>query len=266
MQYETVTYKKADNIARITLNRPEVLNALNDVMLKELPKAVEEASHDDEVRVLIITGAGHGFCAGGDHKFLSTLKTPQGRGHRTPVTEEVMLGQGVVLALRRTGKPSIAMVNGPAAGAGFDIALACDMRIGSENARFAVSFTKVGLVPATGTYWMLPRIVGISQACRLIFTGDPVGAEEAHRIGILDDLVPSNKLEEETMSLASKLAQGPPIATRFDKMLIYGGLETDLERSLNFGGVCQSVCLDTDDFREGLRAFAEKRKPKFQGK
>jgi len=260
MNYETILYRKADRIGWITLNRPEVLNALNSQVLSELPEAVRDASEDDNVRVLIITGSGRAFCAGGDHKFLATLAGAQDTGGRGSVAEDIILG------LRRMGKPVIAMVNGPAAGGGFDLALACDMRIGSENARFKVAFTKIGLVPDTGTEWMLPRIVGISKACRLIFTGDTVEAEEAYRIGILDELVPSDRLEEETMALARRLAQGPPIASRFNKTMIYRGLDTDLEKSLNFSGVCQRVCFGTEDFKEGLKAFAEKRQPVFRGK
>ena len=260
MNYETIIYEKADNIARITLNRPEVLNAINRQMMTELPQAIWQATEDDDVRVLILTGAGRGFCAGGDHKFLATIVGSQAAGRRDPFVE------GVILGLQRMGKPAIAMVNGPAAGAGFDLALACDMRIGSENARFRVAFTLIGLAVGTGTGWMLPRIVGVSKACRLMFTGDPVGAEEAYQMGILDELVPSDKLEEQTMALARKLAQGPPIAIGFHKMLIYRGLESGFQTALSLSGLGERVCTGTEDFKEGLKAFAEKRPPVFKGK
>jgi len=263
MKYETIIYEKANNIARITLNRPEVLNAINRQMESvELPQAVFDASRDEDVRVLIITGAGRGFCAGGDHKFLMEVREQRSTGG-----VEARGGiHDVILELRRMGKPTIAMVNGPAAGAGFGLALACDMRIGSENARFRVAFTIIGLTPVDGSVWMLPRIVGISNACRIIFTGDVVGAEEAHRIGILDKLVPAEKLEAETMALARRLAQGPPIAIGYDKMMIYKGLDIDLETHLSYTGLSERVSMASEDFMEGIKAFAEKRQPVFRGK
>ncbi len=259
MNYETLIYQKTDKIARITLNRPEVLNALNAQMLRELPEAIEQASKDDDVRVVIIAGAGRSFCAGGDHRHIEALRGPSEGIADFTFTEKVILG------LQRMGKPTIAMVNGPAVGGGFDIALACDMRIGSENARFMVAFTRIGLVPGTGSGWLLPRIVGLSKACRIIFTGDLVEAEEAHQMGLLDWLVPSDRLEEEAMALASRLAQGPPIAISFDKMVIYEGLNSDFETALKLGSMCERLCLGTEDFKEGIRAFAEKRPPVFRG-
>lgn len=260
MGYETIIYRKADKVARITLNRPEVLNALNGQMLMELPEAVAEAAKDDDVRAVIITGSGRGFCAGGDHRHIETL-TGSSEG-----AADFSFSEKVILGLQRMGKPTIAMVNGPAVGGGFDIALACDMRIGSENARFMVAFTRIGLVPGSGSGWMLPRVVGLSKACRIIFTGDLVDAEEAYRMGLLDWLVPSDRLEEEAMALAGRLAQGPPIALSFDKMVIYKGLSSDFETTLKLGTTCEGLCLRTEDFKEGIKAFAEKRQAVFRGK
>jgi 2-(1,2-epoxy-1,2-dihydrophenyl)acetyl-CoA isomerase len=257
MSYETIIYQETDNIAQITLNRLEVLNALNDQMLKELPEAVTKASRDENVRVLIITGSGRAFCSGGDRKFLENLKADE------PFREEM---HQVILGLRRMGKPAIAMVNGPAVGGGFDLALACDMRIGSESARFSVAFTKVGLTPGTATAWVLPRIVGMSKALRLLFTGDPVDAEKAYRMGLLDELVPAESLEGETMALARRLAQGPPTAIAFDKMIAYRSLDMDFETALALSVACVRVCFGTQDFREGLKAAAEKRQPVFTGR
>ena len=151
------------------------------------------------------------------------------------------------------GNPTLAMINGAAAGGGFGLALACDMRIGSENAKFRVALTVIGLTPVDGCAWMLPRMVGVSNACRIIvcriiFTGDVVEAEEANRIVILDELVPSDKLEEKTMALAQKLPQGPPIAIAYDKMMIYRGLEIDLKTSLSYSGLGERVSMASDDF------------------
>jgi enoyl-CoA hydratase/carnithine racemase len=261
MDYETIIYEKADKVARITLNRPEALNALNGQMLMELPKAIAEADKDDDVRAVIITGAGRSFCAGGDHRHIETLT---GSSERAAAFGS-QGGNRVVVGLQGMAKPTLAVVNGPAVGGGFDIALACDMRIGSENARFMVAFTRIGLVPGTGSHWLLPRIVGLSQACRLIYTGDLVEAEEARQMGLLDWLVPSDKLEEEATALALRIAQGPPIALRLDKMVIYEGLNSDFETAVNLGSMCERLCLGTEDFKEGIRAFAEKRRPVFQG-
>jgi enoyl-CoA hydratase/carnithine racemase len=260
LAYETIIYRKADKIARITLNRPEVLNALNRQLLRELPEAIAEAAEDDDVRVVTITGSGRSFCAGGDHRYIETLTGPSEGVADFGFSEKVILG------LQRMGKPTIAIVNGPAVGGGFDIALACDMRIGSENARFMVAFTRIGLVPGSGSGWMLPRLVGLSEACRIIFTGDLLDAEEAYRVGILGKLVSSDRLEDEAMALAGRIAQGPPKALSLDKMVIYKGLSSDFETALKLGTTCEQLCLGTEDFKEGIRAFAEKRQPMFRGK
>ena len=261
MNYETIIYQKTDKIARITLSRPKMLNALDGQMMIELPQVIVQAAKDDGVRVVVVTGAGRAFCAGGDHKHIGQMA-----GRRSGADEDFSFVEGVMLGLQRMGKPTIAMVNGPAVGGGFDIALACDMRIGSENARFMVAFSRIGLVPGSGSCWTLPRIIGLSKACRLIFTGDFVEAEEAYRIGLLDWLVPSDKLEEETMALARRIAQGPPIAFRFDKTVIYNGLNSDFETTLKLGSACENLCRNTEDFKEGIKAFAEKRQAVFQGK
>jgi enoyl-CoA hydratase/carnithine racemase len=172
----------------------------------------------------------------------------------------------VELELHRMCKPTIALVNGAAVGGGFGLALACDMRIGSEKARFRVAFTKIGLNVADATMWMLPRIIGIPNACRLIFTGDMVEAEEAHSIGLLDKVVPPDRLEEEGMALARKIAQGPPIAIRYDKIMLYRSLKSDLETSISYVHLGERLTMASEDFVEGMNAFAEKREPMFRGK
>lgn len=271
MEFETLIYEKLDGICKITLNRPERLNALGYPMEPEIGMAVDEAARDDEVRVLIITGAGRGFCAGGDFRY-SQLRTHEirpeeaeirGAGVKGRLIQSIIYG---ILMLQRMDKPTIAMVNGPAVGGGFDLALACDLRIGSPNARFMVAFTRIGLVPATGGAWFLPRIVGLPKALQLLYTGDFVEAEEAHSIGLLNELVPAEKLEEETMALAHKMAQNPPMSLRMDKFMVYKGLGTDLETALGLGVACENMCLQSEDHLEGITAFAEKRPPVFRGK
>ncbi len=276
MNYETIIYEKRDMVAKITLNRPDRLNALDyKLMSEDLPQAIAEAARDDDVRAVVVTGAGRAFCAGADFRYSQVregvvaaemAEEPRWAGRHIdqgyvlhPFAEEVILG------LQRMGKPTIAMVNGAAVGGGFELALACDMRIGSENARFRMVFTTIGITPGAGGVWVLPRIVGLSKACKIVFSGDFVEAEEAHKIGLLDDLVPVERLEEETMTFARRLAQGPPIALRLDKLMIYKGLETDLETAVAFQVACENITLHSQDHVEGIRAFAEKRKPIFRG-
>jgi len=273
MGYETVIYEKRDGIAKITLNRPERMNALNAQIIMELVQTVRDAATDDDVRVLVITGAGRGFCAGGDFSY-SQLRggevAPEQAQERGMVLEEGRLlhpiNEQVILGLQKMDKPTIAMVNGAAVGGGFDLSLACDMRIGSENARFMVAFTRIGIAPGSGGAWLLPRVVGLPKACELIFTGDFVEAEEAYQIGLLNRLVPADRLEEETMALAQRIAQGPPIALRLDKMMIYKGLGTNLETALAFASACERITLHSQDHVEGVMAFAQKRQPVFRGK
>ena len=271
MNYETLIYEKEDGIARITLNRPEKLNALGYPMEPEIGMAVDEAARDNEVRVLIITGAGRGFCAGGDFRY-TQLREHEVKPEEAEIRGESIPGRLIqrlfhgILTLQRMDKPTIAMVNGPAVGGGFDLAMACDLRIGSPNTRFMMAFTRIGLVPATGGAWFLPRIVGLPKALELLYTGDFVESEEAYRIGLLNKLVPAEKLEEETMALARKLANNPPVSLRLDKFMVYKGLDTDLETALGLGVACLNIALQSEDHLEGITAFAEKRPPVYKGK
>jgi 2-(1,2-epoxy-1,2-dihydrophenyl)acetyl-CoA isomerase len=275
MNYEVLIYDKVDKVAKITLNRPERMNALDHQIQQELAEAVEQAGRDDDVRAVVLTGAGRGFCAGADFRYhevregvidVAEAGEPRGRGGLEIGRIPDLLGQGVILRLHNMDKPTIAMVNGAAAGAGFDLALACDMRIGSEKARFIMSFTRIGVPPGEGGCWTLPRVVGLPKAFEIIFTGDPIEAEEAYRIGLLNRLVPGERLEEEAMGLARKLAQGPPIAHRLEKLMIHRGLDSSLESALAFGSACVSIALQSEDHVEGVAAFAAKRQPIFRGK
>lgn len=273
MNYKAVIYEKKDRIAKVTLNRPERMNAFDIQMITELIQAIADADADDGIGVLVITGAGRGFCAGADFRYTQVRSgevAAEEAEERGTIFEEGRLlhpiNMNVILGLQRMGKPTIAMMNGAAVGGGFDIALACDMRVGSENARFMVAFTRIGIVPGSGGAWLLPRIVGLPKACELIFSGDFVGAEEAYRIGLLNKLVAADRLEEETMDLAQRIAQGPPIALRLDKIMIYKGLGTDLETALAFASACENITLHTQDHVEGITAFVQKRQPQFQGR
>jgi len=276
MSYETIIVKEENGIATIILNRPEKLNALNFQMTHELELAIEEVANNNQVRVLIITGAGRGFCSGGDFRFrdvrdgkfadVAAEAEDMGPGQETLARGQLLPGilTGIILALQRMGKPTIAMVNGYAIGTGLDIALACDMRVGSHNASFMVGQMRIGLVPDSGSTWLMPRIISIAKSLELILTSDFCSAEEAYRIGLLNRLVPEQDLQKETTALATRLAEGPPVAQRLAKLQVYKGLEMDLETALTFAMACTSITLGTKDHAEGIQAIAERRKPSFK--
>ena len=261
MNYEDIILEKKGHIAKITLNRPDRMNAVGPKLSKELRAAFNDVNNDDDVRVVVITGAGRAFCSGGD------VRTFAGG----PEYEEVgslrsLNGRDIISGLRRIEKPVIAMVNGAAVGGGCALALACDIRIGSANARFMNAFVRVGLASGWGGPWLYPRALGLGKALELLLTGDFLEAEEAERIGVLNRLVPADKLEEETMALAQKLASGPPLAIKETKIQVYQGLGTDLGTALQRSDIGELICMISDDHKEGVRAFLEKRPPEFKGK
>lgn len=274
--FKTIIFKKEERIATIILNRPEKLNAHNEEMVNELGEAIKDIAEDGEVRVALITGAGRAFCVGADFRFSEVregkLSAQSAEDMKSFLIRQeqgylpLEFGAKIILSLQRLDKPTIAVINGDAAGGGLDIALACDMRFGSEKARFSVGYTRIGIPPDNGTTWLLPRIVGMGKALELIFTGDICSAEEAYRIGLLNKLVPHENLEKESLALAQRLAQGPPIANRLAKQLVYKGLETVLETALCSAGAYAAIAVKSQDHLEGIRAFAEKRPPKFTGK
>jgi len=276
MEFQAINFKREDHIATITLNRPQVLNALNQQMENELAEAIGLVSQDEDIRVLIIEGAGRAFCAGVDFRF-GKVKEKEVEAEKAAALpdarEDLRKGKlfsavqkHAVNKLQNLDKPTIAVVNGAAVGFGFDLALACDIRIGSPEAKFSVAFTKMGLPPDSGGSWLMPRVMGLGRALEYIFTGDTINAEEAYRIGVLNRLVPIERLVEEAMKLARKIAEGPPIAQRLSKMQVYKGLETDLETAMAFAAACVSIAIASEDHKEGIRAFAEKRPPDFKGR
>ena len=208
--YKCLLYEMKDGVATLTLNRPERLNALGDTLRDDLQDAVTRASDDPEVRVMIVTGAGKGFCSGGDVKAMSERKES---GSGRPLMEKVAPGRDrTVLALRDAPKPVIAAVNGAAAGAGMNLALGCDIRLASTAAKFSQAFVKRGLHPDWGGTYFLPRIVGMAKACELIFTGAVIDAAEALRLGIVSQVVEPEELLPAAQALARAIAAGPPIA------------------------------------------------------
>lgn len=263
-----IIYKVEGAVAVITLNRPESLNALTNKMHEDLPKIIEEASRDDRVRALVVTGAGRCFCAGNDVKetFLSEGHAKK-RGSRE-VAFRQLLGEHVVPGghkLLEINKPSIAAVNGAAVGYGVDLALSCSMRIASDKARFGEVFVNVGLVTDEGMM-LLPRIVGLAKAYELILTADIIDAAEAGKIGLVNHVVPHEQLMTAAMELANKLARKAPLAISLAMEGIRKGLNLDWENYMRFHAQAITFCLNSEDHLEGARAFMEKRTPVFKGK
>jgi len=260
--YEHIDITEDNNIVTITLNRPEKLNALVGHMRRDLAEALEEAGSDHSVRVVIITGAGRGFCAGGDVPYMAELIERKD-------TEEFsrLLGSArrVIGAIRHMTKPVIASVNGPASGAGFNLALACDLRIASSAASFSQSFAKVGLHPDWGGTYFLPRMVTTNKACEMFFLGDAISADEALHLGIVNRVVKPEELETATRELAERLRDAPPIAVAAAKQAVYMSHASELEEMLRYENEAQLRCFQSQDCHEGIQAYLEKRQPKFKG-
>ncbi len=263
-KFENIVFSKEEYVTKIVLNRPERLNAINREMEQELTEALAEAHRDEDIRVLVLTGAGRAFCSGGD---VSEDMVEEYGGSVQKVSDTFHhVYQGIILQLFNLDIPTIGMINGTAVGLGFDLALACDIRIGSENTKFMVAFTKMGLTPAAGGAWLMPRVIGLAKAAEYIYTADFLEAEEALRLGVLNQLVPAASLEKEAMVLAAKISQNSPLANRLAKLQLHRGLDTDLGTALELGATCQAICLTSEDTREALVAFREKRKPVFKGR
>jgi 2-(1,2-epoxy-1,2-dihydrophenyl)acetyl-CoA isomerase len=248
-------------VRTITLNRPERLNAVNPRLADELPIAVDEAARDDAVRVVVITGAGRGFCAGLDLGELPSI----GSGSRTERLDSLAWVGRWVLAIAGCEKPVIAAVNGAAAGAGFGLALAADVRLVSSSAVLTAGYVRRGLSPDAGVSYFLPRQIGLARAADIILTGRDVTAEEAGRIGLASAVVPPDELATRTTAYAAGLAAGPPIALALSKRLLVGSLDTDLVTQLRQELTHIKTCFATADVREAMAAFHEKRVPAFRG-
>jgi 2-(1,2-epoxy-1,2-dihydrophenyl)acetyl-CoA isomerase len=262
--FETIIYEKSEDIATISLNRPNVLNAVNEKMGQELQEALKTAERDPEVRCLIITGKGRAFCAG---EIIQTLKGQYERGEKPRLGERLLYKYNPLISrIREIGKPVIAAVNGAAAGAGAGIAYACDIRIASDAARFLQAFVKIGLAPDSGTSFFLPRLVGFSKALELALSGDELSTQDAERLGLVSKVLPADQLMPAARELAMKLAAGPPIAIRLTKRALNKSISSDLEAALDYESYLQEIAGATDDHTEAVMAFFEKRKPIFTGK
>ncbi len=261
LEFENILYEVEEQVAWITLNRPAQFNAFADDMREELLQALLEAQGDETVGAIVITGAGKAFCSGGDVKHMAQLKEDQaGFDQLRPLLDQ---GRRVVTLLHQCPKPIIAMVNGVAAGAGFNLALACDLRVASENASFAESFIKVGLHPDWGGTWFLPRLVGTGRALEMMLSGRSVEAEEANEIGLVHQVIPASHLREHTERLARRMARAPHTAARLIKLAVYNSLEYDLDGMLDFETEAQQQCWNSPESGEGIQAFTQKRRPVF---
>jgi enoyl-CoA hydratase/carnithine racemase len=257
-----VLESRRDAVAALTLNRPERLNALNGALGHALLDALNSVAEDAAIRAVVLTGAGRGFCAGGD---IDVLRKAREREDVTEVEALLKTGKQIILAMARMPKPIIAAVNGPAAGAGANLALACTTRIASEQASFTQSFAKIGLFPDFGGTYFLPRLVGPALAMELILTAATVTAADALKIGLVSRVVSHDRLEQETMLLAARLAAAPPIVARGIKQALDGDGREQLEKALDEEIRWQMTCFRSQECREGLQAFFEKRPPRFQG-
>lgn len=256
---ETIKYEKMNGVAIIKINRPEALNSLNLEVLKAISKAVDLAEMDEEVQVLIITGEGRAFVAGADIEQMST-KTP------LEANEFSSYGAMVMRKIERMDKPSIAAVNGFALGGGCELAMACDMRIASDKAKFGQPEVGLGIMPGFSGTQRLPRLVGKAKAIELILTGDIINAETALSLGLVNRVTAPENLMEEVMTLASKIMKNAPLAVRYSNLAIKRGFDTDMESAIQIETEFFGRCFATQDQKEGMSAFLEKRKPRYQGK
>lgn len=254
---------KHEGIATLVMNRPDRLNALNNELAIAVNDALGRLAEDQSVNVVVITGAGRAFCAGGDLAAMA-------KGHQSGATQDLepllRAGMQMVLKMRTMAQPVIAAVNGAAAGAGMNIALAADIRIAAEEATFGQNFAKVGLFPDYGGTYFLPQLVGPAKAAELFYTGDMIDAKTALALGLVNQVVPATQLEATVKTLAQKIAQGPSLPIRAAKKALFASEEKELSEALDNEVREQMRCFVSEDCNEGIRAFFEKRPPKFQGK
>ena len=265
MDYQDILYDKTDRIATLTFNRPDRLNAITNVMRSEILDAMRDASSDDDIRVVVLKGAGKGFCAGadlgGDRKPANDQRPePNSRLPRDSFQE------AFARIMWDMPKPAIASINGAAAGLGFGMALTCDIRIASSVGKFASAFSRISLVPEACMTFYLPRIVGLARAAEILYTGRQVLADEALSIGLLNQVVAPEELEQAVADMAQTLANAAPIAIQLTRRELYRGLEGTFDGQLEMELYHQRFIQGSEDSKEGPRAFMEKRAPEFEGR
>jgi enoyl-CoA hydratase/carnithine racemase len=269
MEYRDLLYARDQHAATITLNRPDRLNAISVPMLQSLSAALRQADADPEVRVIILTGAGRGFCSGLDLKDTGGALAGGGAGAGDVgglLGPRFDLANSPPVVLHNTDKPVLCALNGPAVGYGFDLALGCDTRIASDQARLGAVFTKRGIVPESGGSWLLPRLVGWAKASELAFRGAMLGAEDALKLGLVNAVVPHERLMNETQAWAQEISGNAPMAVQATKRMMRLGLEESFEANVHHVYLQLLPLFGSQDFREGLQAYLEKREPRFQGR
>jgi len=260
MEFKFILYEKSEGVATITINRPEALNAFNADVIHEILHALEDVKADENVRVVILTGAGEkAFSAGADIKAMKGMNALKAR-------ELSQMGEKLCSALENLEKPVIAAINGYALGGGLEVAMACDIRIASENAKMGQTEINIGLIPGWGGTQRLTRLIGITKAKELIFTGKMIDAKTAEQLGLVNMVIPQDKFREAVRQFALELAQKAPVAIRVAKALINKGAEISLDAAIALEREGFGVVASTEDLQEGVSAFIEKRKPVFKGR
>lgn len=260
--YETILYEKDGGVATISLNRPKALNTFNGALHEEIRDALGDTAGDEGVRCVVLRGEGRGFSAGAD-----LTEITEKDGGNADLGEYLRETYGRLISrMVEVEKPIVASLHGPVYGAGLGLALACDLRLAAEDATFSVAFVKIGLIPDAGVTFFLPRVVGLGRAMEMSMLGESVDAAEALGIGLVNKVVPDESLEEETSALASRLAALPTQALAGIKRALYASFESDLPSALEREAANQTVCGYTQDHKEGVAAFFEKREPNFSGR
>ena len=260
MEYKYIIYEKSDGVATITLNRPEALNAFSKDVVSEILHVLEDVKNDENVRVVVLTGAGEkAFSAGADIKSMAGMNALKAR-------ELSLMGEKLCVALENLEKPVVAALNGYALGGGLEVAMSCDLRIASENARVGQTEVNIGLIPGWGGTQRLTRLVGMTKAKELVFTGKMIDAKTAEQIGILNMVVPADKFRETVRQFALELSSKAPVAVKVAKVLMNKGSDIGLDSALALEREGFGVVASTEDLKEGVSAFTEKRKPIFKGK
>jgi enoyl-CoA hydratase len=260
MEFKYIIYEKSEGIATITLNRPEALNAFSKEVVEEILRALEDVESDENIRVIVLTGAGEkAFSAGADIKAMAGMTALKAR-------ELSLMGEKLCVTLENMQKPVIAAINGYALGGGLEVAMSCDLRLASENARMGQTEINIGLIPGWGGTQRLTRLVGMTKAKELVFTGKMIDAKTAEQLGIVNMVVPADKFREIVRQFAIDLALKAPVAIRVAKALITKGADMSLDLALALEREGFGVVGSTEDLKEGVAAFTEKRKAVFKGK
>jgi enoyl-CoA hydratase/carnithine racemase len=264
MKYKEILYEVEGGLAEITLNNPEIMNAMSEAMMQEWVDALEKSEQDKSVKVVMVTGKGRAFCAGGNVKNIEGSTRPEGRRPGGPRSGPF---GGIITASKNLKKPYIAAVNGAAIGGGMDMVSLTDIRLASESARFGTGYIRMANIPALGGFFLLPRLVGVGNALDLLWTGRLMGSEEALKMGYVQAIYSDSEFIEKAREFCLNLAKGPSVAINFTKQMVYDALELEsLDKAMPMVDTIIPLIQKTEDAKEGPRAFLERRSPNFKGK